>query len=978
VHKKNLDHTLAIDQDTIDRRAREQKDQRKVFLKKSARYVLTPGIVPRIKDLFGSGFGYFAHLMAFIFSSVRLIPAGHPYIDPKNIGRFGIHHVVAEAASNLTFSKKNIDQIVIFGAILIGIVALVLQILLLIASVIFDQAFAGQTFAGLFRTPSCQEANGNPVAGGCNDIALMFLDGVFGIPGLYNSVLDPNNNGGIGQFHLGLHSLINFYNLAVLVVGVLIFLYYIVLIVGETAATGTPFGRRFNHMWAPLRLVIAVGFLVPINYGFNSAQYITLFAAKLGSGFATNAWTQFNRTITAEGGNNPMGIQDERLITNIKIPDVSSAVKAMSIVHACVAAYKTMHPTEPDVKAYLVRKEEPFGGNPGNTSVDFMGAGSPDYVKESPRSAPFTSNALEFYGYRDVFIRFGRKDPDKFKKEAGFVEPTCGEIVIKTNSLIFENNAPKNVGVTKIQEGYYKLIGDLWTNQRLQQQGERYAAHSLPNDGKTACQVTVLDADCTPDNILTPGAWKKQRLEDAQMDLAGPTETARTSFIGYLRGSGSTRFQIPDELIERGWGGAAIWYNQIAEWNGSLMASTIHVPKLSREPIIMQKVSEELRAHVENLRSEDQYQPFKPDGEAVQDLTKKQREMADVLALAHYEWAVEEDYVEADQKTSGNLLFDMVNLIFGTEGLFDIRNSRDVHPLAQLSGIGRGMIESAMVNVMIGLAASAVGGVAKQMEWSMIAGIAPAMSSMFVSIATISLTIGFTLYYVLPFLPFIYFFFALGKWVKGIFEAMVGVPLWALAHLKVDGQGLPGESAINGYFLIFEIFIRPILCVFGLIGSIAIFGALAQTLNEIFDIVVDNLTGFDCTGMTNAGSSCSPAGATGIDLAVENMMEVTDEFFFTILYTIIIYIMAQSSFKMIDAVPNQILRWMGAGVQSFGDQSEDAAENIASYAAIGTRSIGGQVLGAAQSGASAAGQGVGLTGRLLMPGKGGDVNVAGN
>ena len=41
--------------------------------------------------------------------------------------------------------------------------------------------------------------------------------------------------------------------------------------------------------------------------------------------------------------------------------------------------------------------------------------------------------------------------------------------------------------------------------------------------------------------------------------------------------------------------------------------------------------------------------------------------------------------------------------------------------------------------------------------------------------------------------------------LRGMTELLVGAPLWALAHLRIDGNGLPGETASNGYFLIFEI-----------------------------------------------------------------------------------------------------------------------------------------------------------------------------
>ena len=72
--------------------------------------------------------------------------------------------------------------------------------------------------------------------------------------------------------------------------------------------------------------------------------------------------------------------------------------------------------------------------------------------------------------------------------------------------------------------------------------------------------------------------------------------------------------------------------------------------------------------------------------------------------------------------------------------------------------------------------------------------------SMLTTFGMITLTVGFILYYILPFLPFLYFFFAASAWITAIFEAMIGVPLWALAHLRVDGEGIPGPGATSGSF----------------------------------------------------------------------------------------------------------------------------------------------------------------------------------
>lgn len=208
-------------------------------------------------------------------------------------------------------------------------------------------------------------------------------------------------------------------------------------------------------------------------------------------------------------------------------------------------------------------------------------------------------------------------------------------------------------------------------------------------------------------------------------------------------------------------------------------------------------------------------------------------------------------------------------------------------------------------------------------------------------IAGLGLTVGFVLFYVIPFLPFVYFFFAVGGWVKGIFEAMVGAPLWALGHLRIDGNGLPGEGAMNGYYLIFEVFIRPLLILFGFLAGILVFGAMASVLNEIWGTVVENVSG---------NSAEDTIQREGLDYYLDIARGAVDRLFFTILYAIIMYMMALSSFKLIDMIPNNILRWMGSSASSFGDTNTDVAGNLTQYAAIGGGMVFQQGLGGIQGG----------------------------
>jgi conjugal transfer/type IV secretion protein DotA/TraY len=204
------------------------------------------------------------------------------------------------------------------------------------------------------------------------------------------------------------------------------------------------------------------------------------------------------------------------------------------------------------------------------------------------------------------------------------------------------------------------------------------------------------------------------------------------------------------------------------------------------------------------------------------------------------------------------------------------------------------------------------------------------MSSLAMTVAMTGLTIGFMLYYIIPLMPFVYFFFAVAGWVKAIFEAMVGVPLWALAHIRIDGDGLPGPGGMNGYFLFFEILVRPSLIVFGLIASVSVLAASVYVLNDIFDLAIVNLTGHG-----------SPEAADATEL--EFYRNAIDQFFYTILYAISVYMLALSCFKLIDLVPDQIMRWLGTNISAFGDAEKESAGNLVSMAYSGTMLTGNQI-----------------------------------
>ena len=964
-----------------------------------AKYMILPGIIPRLRRLLTSGFGYIAFLMAQIYAMVRLLPPHHPYLNPQNIGRFGIRNVLVETSNLIVLKRENIDQIVVFFLMLAAIVILALQIIVLAFGVLFSSAFAGS----IFVTPTPD-----------GDIAYMLLDQVFGIGPIggtpfFNSCVAAGTTcpGALAPsgpfpwpFHLALQNLFRFYSLGILAIGTAIFLYFVLVVVVETAATGTPFGQRFQNAWVPIRLVVALGLLIPLSWGYNSGQYITFAAAKFGSSLATNAWISYNNQVNgAMGGTgNPMG-EDENLIAMPRPPDGAVFAQIMSLVHSCAFIEYLRHPnivkggpaTAPSISvnypdptgsigAYLNNRyavKPWFVKTPSQVQIALGGLAAQENRFVSATTT--YDQAMQFYTGSDIKIVFGRKPADTETGSPGNVKNVCGEITIPitdrrpTNTGNVHTGTPSDgyLGTVALQRYYFELIQRLWFDSTggtiglnenyIDFAGRVALMHHNPTGARSTvdhsgcrmgCQGTANPnlpiADCgtaapagiTPDtrdcSIQDPDArWKQDAVNTLQTEINTQLNNIWTAF-----NAGTNQFDLDPALLDRGWAGAGIWFNSLANVNGAFIAAALNVPTMTIYPAIMEKTRKLKNQKDSNASALDQFNPNISEGEDVKTINLNGAELTKSRYMSYIFDYWNKDAPNAAQierAPSAGALETGMNLVFGTHGLFSmVDENANIHPLAQLVALGKGLVESAIRNVAGASIAAAMGGVVSAFDTT--AGpLISAAGSFLNSTAFVGLTAGFVLFYVLPFLPFVFFFFAVASWVKAIFEAMVGVPLWALAHLRLDGEGLPGDSASNGYFLIFEIFIRPIITLFGLIAAMVIFTAQVRILNFIWMLVTENVGGF------NNDSIIAAIGN------VSFKRSIIDEFFFTVIYAIIVYMLATSSFKLIDKIPDDLLRWMGAGVNSFGDINQDPTENLTRYAALGGMTAGREAAGGVQS-----------------------------
>ena len=148
---------------------------------------------------------------------------------------------------------------------------------------------------------------------------------------------------------------------------------------------------------------------------------------------------------------------------------------------------------------------------------------------------------------------------------------------------------------------------------------------------------------------------------------------------------------------------------------------------------------------------------------------------------------------------------------------------------------------------------------------------------------------GFTLAYFLPLIPFITFLTQALTWIIMVLEAVIMIPLVAIAHLNIEGDGLPGKNAEKAYYYILDTMLYPVLMIFGLVCAWLVFNSGIILMNKMYMVAVS--------------SAISIGG--GAHVLVSRLI-------FSGMYVFIAYVICHKSFDMIGTLPEHAMAWIGA------------------------------------------------------------------
>ncbi len=848
----------------------------------------------------------FIRTIAVMFEQAGLLPPNHPATryGMEGVKRYKFTELIGEAFYTLRSTAATPYQWSLFAAVVMMIVFTILSAVTTLLNL--SGMLVGTASAQIFDHPSGSPTDiasipaaaapgmfnkAIPATGGHADYGIMILDKM-----LREGAMGLAGPGGSLQRAVG--SLMQIYNTGVLVIAGIMLFWIILTVVVDTAKTGTIGGGRHNMVWAPIRIVFALGLLIPLGAsGFSSGQFMVMKLAEWGSNFGTRAWLGYVSGV----------VSDASLIAAYGLTTPTEAVAGYTQMWVCRVAYNGN-----------ANAASPTGVNADQRIQQVVAAGEP--------------------GDGNAKISFTNATGENLCGSVTF--PTPANNPALAEALLDSDVVTKAIAAYKVgmMNAYAGLFVDTGTHANAGTLGplarELACAFVAQHIYGLTNPLSIESCGVNQCGSITPAAGIEGQYPDPScvtgmighfnttMQAASATGLATLTSI-------TTSPSFLNEINARGWAGMGVWYHRIEQMNTS-------VADLQLPPLVITTGTipgSGGTQHGEKLQEIfSQYQNW------WQNLSTQAGAAAGALAPA--------DAARTSQNSGNNVAvfssdagmgilesartanpITFINALIGATfpkaGVFvlDLLDPQDAdtYPMAQLAKIG-GILQMMSISIfgsigLLGIVGAGFGdSLAAKLTVGWVFNAASAtmafltgpVTSLLTTAAGLMMMASLTLKYYIPLLPFLRVAHAVLTWMISVFEAVVMVPIAALAHLTTEGEGIAG-GARNVWILWLNVLLRPVLTVTGFIAAMIIFNTFVVYFHAVFARAM--LTGF---------SGNDGPGPFGMIVYV-------------IIYVFVMYTSANSIFKLLDLMPSAMMRWMGGSAdQSFDEDSSGAMGSVGS------------------------------------------------
>jgi defect in organelle trafficking protein DotA len=692
------------------------------------------------------------------------------------------------------------------------------------------------------------------------DLSVSYLATIFGV---VDGVLH-----GTGSQILG--TMLGSFNAAVLVMASVILTYALFISILNTSHQGEFLGQKWSSIWVPLRMVSGVGLLLPKATGYSFIQILVMWVVVQGVGAADQVWKvaldYMNRNGTVVEPVQGLGPQ------NGSADNTFLVSKAGSILKSEVCMYTLYNG--------LIRQYAPKGIEVPNFANSLTVTG------KGPNGAN-TGKIIDYTKDKGGFISFPGKLDGTFAKYEGACGSVNWDFIGKADNDQVANPA-KLTANDSASIGVRQMTLDL---SALAQSIAAKLAPSSPNDKVSPINLKKNDPIFVVNGLVYTSADYFAIVKPALRALRTDANSHLKDFI--------------KDAKKVGWVLAGSYYYQMAKLNESLR-------KINDLSIIKDQITPDFKPNYDSNIFQNINDPI-----ILANLKNNVPALKGVI----------DDYVRSETSNAGDngsnsqLFPSTGGDTSGTSGLLsqflgstfqsvqefqkklqDGLNS-GADPIVTLSSIGDDLVwlvETVWLSFFVIMTALVAIGSAAGSIASFFVPAGPIIGflgglfgfiGLFMPIFTfwlmINLSLGATLAYYVPLIPFILFTFGVVTWLAIVLEAVIAAPLVALGITHPEGHDFLGKAE-QAVMLLTSVFLRPMLMVFGFIFGIILSYISISLLNQGLSIALRFM------------------GALNGDF-----LALVSQTTLMIVYTGVILALVNRSFSMIYEVPNKVMRWIG-------------------------------------------------------------------
>lgn len=569
----------------------------------------------------------------------------------------------------------------------------------------------------------------------------------------------------------------------------------------NSAHEGVPLGKLYNSMWVPIRVVIALSFVMPFAGGYSVMQIGVLWLAGHGIGLANTTWNTALDHMSATGTLYPAQISVDYesaamqvLNSRVCMHGINTADRHVNVVDEPIEIVEGVSPTDlrtPGVASSIEIAPQHIVMQRYNSYYNLVSAAG---AYTAAWLSDFSAGVPRYYG----------SNP-------------CGSVKLEFSEI--DEGTAIDSAVVNFQTKVVGIYADLDAD--------------LDPLARQIVQKAVDDSALDPDPLAYNDAVKQFKFEYEKAVNEAMSEIATLRINKWANGNPDVAGTTVGAR-DAGWITVGAWY-----WD---------FQRINAETQKMTSVKAELAGPTSDAIEHDDYSMF------IDALSGYRQNML----VTNSSGAT----VNAMERSSYAENNDSLNFVMNrTESVLNFALS-EPDPITGMANVGHmiiGSFEVALAGAFLTDLAACVADDTSEAVGGLIGGAArPVTSSLcritnktlwsLVGAGMLLIPIALMLAFYIPATPMILWIMGVAGWFVLLIEAVIAAPVWAASHVFPEGNGFVGERAKAGYMVALSLFLRPTLAIFGFIAGMLLVIVMAKVLMLIFlpamsGMLADSLSG---------------------------------------------------------------------------------------------------------------------------------------